>query len=95
MNGAMPQVAVEFGRKTIPSKERPTIDTVESETTAGPAGTEDASRRLHDQCAAAPDPEAARKLSGVMLEHSACAAERLPGVAIALDPLHARVRRAP
>jgi chemotaxis protein MotA len=34
MNGAMPQVAVEFGRKTIPSKERPTIDTVENETTA-------------------------------------------------------------
>jgi chemotaxis protein MotA len=37
MNGAMPQVAVEFGRKTIPSKERPTIDTVENETIAGPA----------------------------------------------------------
>jgi len=34
MNGAMPQVAVEFGRKTIPSKERPTIDTVENETIA-------------------------------------------------------------
>jgi chemotaxis protein MotA len=37
MNGAMPQVAVEFGRKTIPSKERPTIDTVESETITGGA----------------------------------------------------------
>ena len=37
MNGAMPQVAVEFGRKTIPSRERPTIDTVENETIAGPA----------------------------------------------------------
>jgi chemotaxis protein MotA len=36
MNGAMPQVAVEFGRKTIPSKDRPTIDTVENETIAGP-----------------------------------------------------------
>ena len=35
MNGAMPQVAVEFGRKTIPSKERPTIDVVENETTSG------------------------------------------------------------
>ncbi len=35
MNGAMPQVAVEFGRKTIPAKERPTIDEVESETTGG------------------------------------------------------------
>ena len=38
MNGAMPQVAVEFGRKTIPSKERPTIDTVENETTSSGAG---------------------------------------------------------
>jgi len=35
MNGAMPQVAVEFGRKTIPSAERPTIDVVENETTSG------------------------------------------------------------
>ena len=35
MNGAMPQVAVEFGRKTIPNKERPTIDTVENETSLG------------------------------------------------------------
>ena len=40
MNGAMPQVAVEFGRKTIPSKERPTIDTVESETISGGASAE-------------------------------------------------------
>ena len=37
MNGAMPQVAVEFGRKTIPGKERPTIDVVESETISGGA----------------------------------------------------------
>lgn len=37
MNGAMPQIAVEFGRKTIPAKERPTIDEVESETTGGGA----------------------------------------------------------
>ena len=37
MNGAMPQVAVEFGRKTIPSQERPTIDAVESETISGAA----------------------------------------------------------
>lgn len=35
MNGAMPQVAVEFGRKTIPAKERPSIDTVENETSLG------------------------------------------------------------
>ncbi len=35
MNGTMPQVAVEFGRKTIPSRERPTIDSVENETVGG------------------------------------------------------------
>jgi chemotaxis protein MotA len=40
MNGAMPQVAVEFGRKTIPSKERPTIDTVENETISNGAAPE-------------------------------------------------------
>lgn len=34
MNGAMPQIAVEHGRKTIPASERPSIDDVESETTA-------------------------------------------------------------
>lgn len=38
MNGAMPQVAVEFGRKTIPTKERPTIDVVETEVTSGRSG---------------------------------------------------------
>jgi chemotaxis protein MotA len=38
MRGSMPQVAVEFGRKTIPSRERPTIDTVENETLSGVAG---------------------------------------------------------
>ncbi len=32
MNGALPQVAIEHGRKSIPSYERPTIDEVESET---------------------------------------------------------------
>lgn len=35
MNGALPQIAVEHGRKTIPSNERPSIDDVESETIAG------------------------------------------------------------
>jgi len=38
MNGAMPQVAVEFGRKTIPGEERPTIDVVENETISGAPG---------------------------------------------------------
>ena len=42
MNGAMPQVAVEFGRKTIPSKERPSIDTVENETSLGGGGSKEA-----------------------------------------------------
>jgi len=42
MNGAMPQVAVEFGRKTIPGKERPTIDTVENETSLGGAPAKEA-----------------------------------------------------
>ena len=43
MNGAMPQVAVEFGRKTIPAKERPTIDTVENETSlSGAAAAKEA-----------------------------------------------------
>lgn len=30
MNGALPQIAAEFGRKTIPNKERPSIDDVEA-----------------------------------------------------------------
>jgi chemotaxis protein MotA len=32
MNGALPQVALEFGRKTISSYDRPTIDAVEQQT---------------------------------------------------------------
>jgi chemotaxis protein MotA len=31
MNGALPQVALEHGRKSISSKVRPTIDEVENE----------------------------------------------------------------
>ncbi len=37
MNGAMPQVALEHGRKTISSYERPSIDDVEQETLGGGA----------------------------------------------------------
>ncbi len=37
MNGAMPQVAVEHGRKTISAYERPSIDEVEQETAGGGA----------------------------------------------------------
>lgn len=35
MNGAMPQIALEHGRKTISAYERPSIDDVESETISG------------------------------------------------------------
>jgi chemotaxis protein MotA len=35
MNGAIPQVAIEHGRKTISSAERPGIDEVEAETMGG------------------------------------------------------------
>jgi chemotaxis protein MotA len=35
MNGAMPQIALEHGRKTISAYDRPTIDAVESATLAG------------------------------------------------------------
>ena len=37
MNGAMPQVALEYGRKTISAHDRPTIDQVENETIGGGA----------------------------------------------------------
>lgn len=42
MNGAMPQVALEYGRKTISAYERPTIDQVEEETIGGGSGGEKA-----------------------------------------------------
>jgi chemotaxis protein MotA len=42
MNGAMPQVALEHGRKVISAYERPTIDEVEQKTTG--AGTRDQAR---------------------------------------------------
>jgi chemotaxis protein MotA len=35
MNGAMPQIALEHGRKTISSHDRPSIDMVENETVTG------------------------------------------------------------
>jgi chemotaxis protein MotA len=35
MNGAMPQIALEHGRKTIASQSRPSIDMVENETVSG------------------------------------------------------------
>jgi chemotaxis protein MotA len=46
MNGAMPQVAVEHGRKTISAYERPSIDDVERETLASAAASaEDVGRK--------------------------------------------------
>ena len=44
MNGAMPQVALEYGRKTISAYERPTIDEVEAETVGGGSGGGDAKK---------------------------------------------------
>ncbi len=41
MNGAMPQIALEHGRKTISSHDRPSIDMVENETVSGGAGKTD------------------------------------------------------
>jgi chemotaxis protein MotA len=35
MNGAMPQVALEYGRKTISAYERPSINEVEAATAGG------------------------------------------------------------
>ena len=37
MAGAMPQIALEYGRKTIPLKERPTIEQVENDPPPGDA----------------------------------------------------------
>jgi chemotaxis protein MotA len=42
MNGAMPQIALEHGRKTISAYERPTIDEVEQETLAPAIGDAEA-----------------------------------------------------
>jgi chemotaxis protein MotA len=42
MNGAMPQVALEYGRKTISAYERPSIDEVEQATLGGGAETKEA-----------------------------------------------------
>jgi chemotaxis protein MotA len=38
MNGALPQIAVEHGRKAISSSDRPSIDEVEAATIPGGAG---------------------------------------------------------
>lgn len=44
MNGAMPQVALEHGRKTISAYERPSIDEVEQETLGGGAPADPAQK---------------------------------------------------
>lgn len=45
MNGAMPQIAVEHGRKTISVSERPSIDDVENETISGGSGGGEAAKK--------------------------------------------------
>ncbi|AQX31246.1 flagellar motor stator protein MotA [Bartonella schoenbuchensis] len=42
MNGAIPQIALEYGRKTISAKDRPTIDVVEQHTIVGPGAEKEA-----------------------------------------------------
>ncbi|WP_295895858.1 flagellar motor stator protein MotA [uncultured Bartonella sp.] len=42
MNGAMPQIALEYGRKTISAKDRPTIDVVEQEAISGQPSSKEA-----------------------------------------------------
>ena len=72
MNGAMPQVAVEFGRKTIPSKERPTIDVVENETTSARGGErrDQGGGVSIDGATNESRPWRAASCKGAMLEHS-------------------------
>jgi chemotaxis protein MotA len=45
MNGAMPQVALEYGRKAISAYERPSIDEVEQVTVAAGSGDGEAARK--------------------------------------------------
>ena len=45
MNGAMPQVAIEHGRKTISAYERPTIDEVEQAAMSTGGGADDGARK--------------------------------------------------
>ncbi|ENN90178.1 flagellar motor stator protein MotA [Bartonella bovis] len=42
MNGAIPQIALEYGRKTISAKDRPTIDVVEQHTIVGSGAEKEA-----------------------------------------------------
>jgi chemotaxis protein MotA len=45
MNGSLPQVAIEFGRKTISSYDRPSIDAVEQSTMNTAAAAGDAAKK--------------------------------------------------
>jgi chemotaxis protein MotA len=45
MNGAMPQIAIEHGRKTISGYERPSIDAVEAATTGAPPSAATTARK--------------------------------------------------
>jgi chemotaxis protein MotA len=46
MNGALPQIAIEHGRKMIGPGERPSIDVVENETIAGAAAKSTATEQV-------------------------------------------------
>ncbi|RAI00935.1 flagellar motor stator protein MotA [Acuticoccus sediminis] len=51
INGAMPQIALEHGRKTIETSSRPTIDEVESEALGNGPANDDQGRRATDKAA--------------------------------------------
>ena len=82
MNGAMPQVALEHGRKTISAYERPTIDEVEQETLS-PGGARrcakrHARRRRERRCRRQPDSQIRRDSLQELFAGSSSVVERLP-----------------
>ncbi len=98
MNGAMPQVAVEFGRKTIPSKERPTIDVVENETTSAGAQrrrARDPRGRMSIDEGTPEFDHGARRLQGAMLEHARPRHRADAGTRLRAQSLHRRGAGAP
>ena len=82
MNGAMPQVALEYGRKTISAYERPSIDEVERETMAGGAQSDAEPGAQGGGVSAMTGASAERPLTGESLQELFAArgggVERLP-----------------
>ena len=82
MNGAMPQVALEYGRKTISAYERPTIDEVERETHGGRCAVGCRARAQGGGVSAMTGASAERPLTGESLQELFAArgggVERLP-----------------